>query len=140
MKNIKIAYWIITLCTLLGFAISAFNEIAHSPKTFVETTQGLGYPAYFLTLLGTAKIIGILVLLVPKYYRLKEWAYAGLVIDCIAAFWSEMAVGNPMASIKSVVVFAFVMLSYSLLLKMERGVNESYVKGPSVTNAGQKIV
>ncbi|MBD0382584.1 DoxX family protein [Paenibacillus sedimenti] len=140
MKNIKITYWIITVCTLIGFAISAFNEIAHSPKTFMETTQLLGYPAYFLTLLGVAKIMGIIVLLVPKYYRLKEWAYAGLTIDCIAAFWSEMAVGNPMGSIKSVVVFMFVMLSYYLLLKMERGMNESYENGQMVTKTQQKVV
>ncbi|AFC28610.1 hypothetical protein PM3016_1696 [Paenibacillus mucilaginosus 3016] len=130
MRNIKIAYWVITLCTLTGFAISAFNEITHSPKTFMDTTQLLGYPPYFLTLLGVAKIIGILVLLVPRYYRLKEWAYAGLTIDCIAAFWSELAVGNPMAGIKAVVVFAFVMLSYFLLLRMEKGLNKSAESGP----------
>ncbi|MCR2805591.1 DoxX family protein [Paenibacillus soyae] len=121
MKKIKIAYWIVTACTLIGFAISAFNEITHSPKTFTGTTELLGYPAYFLTLLGVAKIIGIIVLLVPRYYRLKEWAYAGFTIDCISAFWSMMAVGNPMGSIQSVVVFLFVMLSYYLLLKMEKG-------------------
>jgi hypothetical protein len=140
MKKIKITYWIITVCTLIGFAISAYNEIAHSPETFIKTTELLGYPAYFLTLLGVAKILGIIVLLVPKYYRLKEWAYAGLTIDCISAFWSEMAVGNPMGSIKSVVVFMFVMLSYYLLLKMERGRNESYEKGLIVGSAQHKIV
>ncbi|MEW9698418.1 DoxX family protein [Paenibacillus sp. SI8] len=121
MKKIIITYWVITVCTLIGFSLSAVNEIAQSPKTFIETTQLLGYPAYFLTLLGVAKLIGIIVLLVPKYYRLKEWAYAGFTIDCIAAFWSENAVGNPMGSIKSVVVFMFVMLSYYMLRKMQRG-------------------
>ncbi|UJF33977.1 DoxX family protein [Paenibacillus hexagrammi] len=121
MKKIKIAYWIITACTLIGFALSAFNELARTPETFVSTTQHLGYPAYFLTLLGTAKVIAIIILLIPNYYRLKEWVYAGLTIDCISAFWSEMAVGNPMGSIKSVVVLAFVMLSYYLLLRMEKG-------------------
>ncbi|NEW07697.1 DoxX family protein [Paenibacillus sp. SYP-B3998] len=121
MKKIKITYWVITICTLIGFLLSAVNEIARSPKTLVETTQLLGYPAYFLTMLGIAKLIGIIVLLVPKNYRLKEWAYAGFAIDCIAAFWSENAVGNPMGSIKSVVVFLFVMLSYYMLRKMQKG-------------------
>lgn len=121
MKKIKITYWVITICTLIGFLLSAVNEISHSSKTFIETTQLLGYPAYFLTILGVAKILGIIVLLVPKYNRLKEWAYAGFTIDCIAAFWSEHAVGNPMGSIKSVVVLLFVMLSYYMLLKMQRG-------------------
>ncbi|MFC0216339.1 DoxX family protein [Paenibacillus chartarius] len=140
MKKVKIMYWIVTVCTLIGFAISAFNEIAHSPKTFTQTTELLGYPAYFLTLLGVAKILGILVLLVPKYYRLKEWAYAGFTIDCISAFWSQMAVGNPMGSIQSVVVITFVLLSYYLLLRMERGLNKSVEHGGIMTGAQQKVV
>ncbi|MNK21907.1 hypothetical protein D3C87_401750 [compost metagenome] len=122
MRKIQIAYWIITACTLIGFLLSAVNELIRSPETLISTTQLLGYPAYFLTLLGVAKIIGILVLVIPKYFRLKEWAYAGFTIDCISAFWSEMAVGNPKGSIKSIVVFLFVMLSYYLLRKMQKGV------------------
>ncbi|MGW8958706.1 DoxX family protein [Paenibacillus sp. NPDC055715] len=121
MKKIKVTYWIITICTLIGFLLSAINEIFQSPKTLVETTQLLGYPVYFLTILGVAKVIGIIVLLIPNYYRLKEWAYAGFTIDCIAAFWSENAVGNSMGSIKSVIVFLFVMLSYYMLRKMQSG-------------------
>ncbi|MNS55423.1 hypothetical protein D3C72_882580 [compost metagenome] len=122
MRKIQIAYWIITACTLIGFLLSAVNELIRSPETLISTTQLLGYPAYFLTLLGVAKIIGILVLVIPKYFRLKEWAYAGFTIDCISAFWSEMTVGNPKGSIKSIVVFLFVMLSYYLLRKMQKGV------------------
>ncbi|MCZ8519633.1 MULTISPECIES: DoxX family protein [Paenibacillus] len=120
MSKLKITYWIITGCTLLGFLLSAVNELSYSPKTVFETTQLLGYPAYFLTLLGVAKLIGIAVLLFPRYNRLKEWAYAGFTIDCIAAFWSEQAVGNGMGSIKSVVVLLFVLLSYYLLLKLQK--------------------
>lgn len=134
MKKIKIAYWIITACTLIGFGISAFNEITHSPQTFTDTTELLGYPAYFLTLLGVAKVMGIIVLLVPRYYKLKEWAYAGFTIDCISAFWSEMAVGNLMGSIQPVVVLMFVLLSYYLLLRMEKGMSASYEKGLQVTS------
>ncbi|MNV93341.1 hypothetical protein D3C71_1880220 [compost metagenome] len=100
--------------------LSAVSEITKAPANLIETTQVLGYPAYFLTLLGVAKLIGILVLLIPNYYRLKEWAYAGFTIDCISAFWSEMAVGNPKGSIKSIVVFLFVMLSYYLLRRIQK--------------------
>ncbi|MBB3112245.1 hypothetical protein FHS18_004331 [Paenibacillus phyllosphaerae] len=140
MKKVKITYWIITVCTLIGFGISAFNEIAHSPATFTQTTELLGYPAYFLTLLGVAKIIGIVVLLVPRYYRLKEWAYAGLTIDCISAFWSQMAVGNPKGSIQSVVVITFVLLSYYLLLRMERGVTTASAATSSRTGEQKAVL
>ncbi|MFB9328872.1 DoxX family protein [Paenibacillus aurantiacus] len=140
MKSIKIAYWIITACTLIGFAISAFNELAHSPKTFVGTTELLGYPVYFLTLLGVAKVIGIIVLLVPKYYRLKEWAYAGLTIDCISAFWSQLAVGNPMGVIQPVAVLFFVLLSYYLLRKMESGLAQNQRSGLAASRAEHHVV
>ncbi|MFC4098988.1 DoxX family protein [Paenibacillus xanthanilyticus] len=140
MKSIKITYWIITACTLIGFAISAFNELTHSPKTFTGTTELLGYPAYFLTLLGVAKVIGIIVLLVPKYYRLKEWAYAGLTIDCISAFWSQMAVGNPMGGIQPVAVLLFVLLSYYLMRKMESGAVRNHGGGFAAVNAEQRVV
>lgn len=123
MRKIQIAYWIVTACTLIGFLLSAVNEIIRSPDTLISTTQLLGYPAYFLTLLGVAKVIGIGVLVIPKYFRLKEWAYAGFTIDCISAFWSEIAVGNPKGSIKSVVVLSFVLLSYYLLRRMQKGVD-----------------
>ena len=121
MKKIKITYWIITGCTLIGFLLSAVNELLRTPQTLEDTTQLLGYPAYFLTLLGVAKVIGIIVLLLPNFNRLKEWAYAGFTIDCIAAFWSENAIGNPAGSMKSVIVFMFVMLSYYLFRKMQKG-------------------
>lgn len=136
MRKIKITYWVVTVCTLIGFAFSAFTELTHSPASLVGTTQLLGYPVYFLTLLGVAKIIGILVLAVPKYYRLKEWAYAGFTIDCISAGWSEIAVGNPMGSIKAIVVLLFVLLSYYLMLKMNKGMSTSIVKTFGVTGAG----
>ncbi|WP_433943788.1 DoxX family protein [Paenibacillus sp. SN-8-1] len=130
MKRLKIAYWIITACTLIGFLLSAVNEIIRSPDTLISTTQLLGYPAYFLTLLGVAKIIGIVVLIIPKYYRIKEWAYAGFTIDCISAFWSEIAVGNPKGSIKSIVVISFVLLSYYLLRRMQKGMELQVASEP----------
>jgi hypothetical protein len=36
----------------------------------------LGYPPYLLAILGTAKILGSIVLVLPKFRLLKEWAYA----------------------------------------------------------------
>jgi hypothetical protein len=71
MKKIKIFYWVITICTIIGFLISAITELTHAPKTLTETTELLGYPVYFLTMLGVAKLIGIIALLIPKYDRLK---------------------------------------------------------------------
>lgn len=54
----------------------------------------LGYPAYFGKMLGAWKVLGALALVVPKYPRLKEWAYAGGFIDYTAAIVSYVAVGD----------------------------------------------
>ena len=45
----------------------------------------LGYPVYFLTLLGVWKVLGAIALLVPGLPRLKEWAYAGIVFNMTGA-------------------------------------------------------
>ncbi len=46
-------------------------------KEEVEMFTRLGYPIYFLTLLGVWKILGVIAVLIPKFPLLKEWAYAG---------------------------------------------------------------
>ena len=45
----------------------------------------LGYPSYLATILGTAKLAAAVVLLAPKLPRLKEWAYAGVLINMLGA-------------------------------------------------------
>lgn len=45
----------------------------------------LGYPAYFGVLLGIWKVLGAIVLVLPRFALLKEWAYAGMFIDFTAA-------------------------------------------------------
>lgn len=57
----------------------------------------LGYPPYLLPFIGVAKILGVIAVLVPGFPRLKEWAYAGLVFDLIGAFYSHLAVGDPVS-------------------------------------------
>lgn len=54
----------------------------------------LGYPEYFIPFTGWAKLIGVIVLLIPGYGRIKEWAYAGLFFDLIAAVYSGIAVSK----------------------------------------------
>jgi len=83
----------------------------------VENNIKLGYPEYLLYILATAKIAGVIVLLLPKWPRLKEWAYAGFFIDVIGAFWSESAIGDHTKSIKAFIVFIFLVAFYLLYRK-----------------------
>ena len=50
------------------------------PKADVDQITHLGYPVYLLTILGVWKILGVVGVLIPKFPRLKEWAYAGFFL------------------------------------------------------------
>jgi len=54
----------------------------------------LGYPVYFLTILGIWKILGVIAVLIPKFPLLKEWAYAGFFFAMSGAVFSHIASGN----------------------------------------------
>ena len=54
----------------------------------------LGYPVYFLTILGIWKILGVVAVLIPKFPLLKEWAYAGFFFAMSGAIFSHIALGN----------------------------------------------
>lgn len=54
----------------------------------------LGYPLYFLTLLGIWKILGVIAVLIPKFPLLKEWAYAGFFFTVSGAVFSHLVCGD----------------------------------------------
>ena len=83
------------------------------PEEVAKTFVHLGYPAYFAVMLGVAKLLGLAVVLAPKLPRAKEWAYAGMAIDLVAALVSHVAVdGVTTDSIPPVVFLAVVLASW----------------------------
>jgi DoxX-like family len=90
----RVVYWIATILFVLPLAWSAVLYFTEAPK-MVETMTHLGYPLYFMKILGTAKLLGVAALLYPGFPRLKEWAYAGFTFDLIGAFCSHLASGDP---------------------------------------------
>src|SRR5690606_34555887 len=100
LKYSRQIYWISTTLVILIFLYSAIVELFHLPVAVTNVHVILGYPEYFLTLLGTAKLLGVIVLALPNLNRLKEWVYAGFTFDVIAAFWSETVNSNTIGIIK----------------------------------------
>src|SRR3979490_2263097 len=101
-KRNKIIYWISTIWLALGMLATgtlqlfkAKAEGAVAPPGVYGITH-LGYPVYFLTILGIWKILGVVALLIPKFPLLKEWAYAGFFFVMSGAVFSHVAVGEPM--------------------------------------------
>jgi uncharacterized membrane protein YphA (DoxX/SURF4 family) len=67
-----------------------------APEAWTRMTH-LGYPAYFVTILGISKILGVVTLLIPKFPLLKEWAYAGFFFMMTGAVFTHVAAGNSMS-------------------------------------------
>jgi hypothetical protein len=83
MKKDKIIYWASTIIAMLTGAITAFFYFWH--PFFIEAFKHLGFPSYFRIELATAKILGMVALLVPGVpNKIKEWAYVGFTITFIS--------------------------------------------------------
>jgi hypothetical protein len=96
MKRDKIIYWVATGLLAAGMFMSAFMYLSKNPE-LIGSFEGLGFPLYFVSLLGVAKLLGAIVLLAPAGTRLKEWAYAGFIFTFIGAIWTHVATSTPFA-------------------------------------------
>jgi hypothetical protein len=92
-KRNKIIYWIATLWLSLGMMSTGIVQLLKT-KEETELMAHLGYPLYFLTILGIWKILGVIAALVPKFPLLKEWAYAGFFFTATGAVFSHLAAGD----------------------------------------------
>ena len=97
-KASKIIYWIATIWLALGMLSSGIVQVL-KVKEEIDFIINMGYPAYFLTILGIWKILGVVAVLIPKFPLLKEWAYAGFFFAMSGAVFSHMALGNSMKEI-----------------------------------------
>ncbi|MEX6689121.1 DoxX family protein [Danxiaibacter flavus] len=101
-KRNKIIYWIATLWLALGMVATGLVQVLKqqaegqlSPPGVYGITQ-LGYPVYFLTIIGVWKLLGVVAILVPRFPLLKEWAYAGFFFIMSGAIFSHIATGHSM--------------------------------------------
>ncbi len=112
MKKYKIIFWVTTgIIFLFEGVMVAFTS---QSEMSVEGITSLGYPVYFGTMLAVFKVVGTLVLIIPQVpRRIKEWAYAGFMIDFIAAFVSLVVVGGfTTTSILPIVFIGILIASY----------------------------
>jgi hypothetical protein len=113
-KRKTLWYWIITV--ILSFCIfSGGLAQAMQVKGVVEGFKPLGYPVYFISIIGVWKVLGIIAILIPGYKLLKEWAYAGMFFVMTGAVISHIAAGNVTAQIIAPIFLAvFTVLSWYL--------------------------
>jgi hypothetical protein len=92
-KRNRIIYWIATVWLALGMTSTGIVQLIKM-KEEADMMAHLGYPLYFLTILGVWKLLGVITVLLPKFPLLKEWAYAGFFFSMSGAVFSHLAVGD----------------------------------------------
>jgi hypothetical protein len=117
-KTRTITYWIMNglVAFFIGSGgIAQVMQYFGSPHGVVPV---LGYPMYFFAILGFWKFFGALTILVPRYPRLKEWAYAGIFFDLTGAAASNAMSGGYGAYgfhiIAPLIITGFMLASWAL--------------------------
>jgi hypothetical protein len=113
-KARTVGYWICTVLVGLSFLSGGIVDVLRVPQALEGMTQ-LGYPPYFMTILGVWKILGAIVVFLPGFALIKEWAYAGMIFDLTGASASHIAVGDDVAHIVTpLVLTGLVVASWAL--------------------------
>jgi hypothetical protein len=94
MKAKIVTYWTTTILVAFFIGGGGGAQIAQYLGKPHGVVPLLGYPMYFFGILGFWKVLGAIAILVPRFPRLKEWAYAGIFFDLTGAAASCAAVGG----------------------------------------------
>ncbi len=118
-KTQKIIYWVATGAFSAMMLLSAFMYLTMNPEIVKGFTAG-GLPIYLVYLLGIAKLLGVVGLLVPGFPKIREWAYAGYTFNLIGAVWVHVATSTPFVG---PLIFLVVLgVSYYFNMKLREGV------------------
>jgi uncharacterized membrane protein len=109
-----IAYWIVTVLVAAGYYMGGVLYVMRGQQV-IDGAKALGYPLYFMVLLGVWKILGATAILLPKTPVIKEWAYAGMFINLTGAVVSNYVMGMGAAELISPLInLALVIASWAL--------------------------
>lgn len=116
-KLIKGLYWGATGLLSAMMLFSAFGYF--TSDQMVAAFQHLGFPNYFRVELGSAKILGVIAILIPGKITLKEWAYAGFTFTFVSAFIAHTSSGDPVSiAIAPIIALALLAGSYATFKKV----------------------
>jgi len=87
----RIAYWVATVFLCVEFGVGGVWDLLRIPLVR-PVIERLGYPEYLLIIVGVWKLLAGVAMLVPRFPRLKEWAYAGRLFSLTGAIASHLAI------------------------------------------------
>src|SRR3954470_24464032 len=106
----KIIYWSTTglLCLAL---FGSLSYLTGSPEVVAGFAKA-GYPQHLRIVLGIAKPVAAIVLLLPGFALLKEWGYAGVTFPWVMATISSYLSGEGIKTVLPVILLALLAVSY----------------------------
>jgi hypothetical protein len=106
----KIVYWASTAIACLAL----FGSLSYltGSKEVVDGFAKAGYPQYLRIVLGIAKPAAAVVLLLPGFALLKEWAYAGVTFALVMATISATSLGDVKSATLASTILVLVAVSY----------------------------
>jgi len=113
-KRNKIIYWIATIWLSLGMVSTGAVQLfkGKTGAGGVDIITQLGYPLYFITILGVWKLLGVIAVLIPKFPLIKEWAYAGFFFAMSGAALSHIISGTANEIFPSLLLLVLTMVSW----------------------------
>ena len=105
----KLIYVTSTAILVVELMAGAFMDLARLPYV-VEDVRSLGYPVYVLYIVGVWKVLAVAALLLPRFPRLREWAYAGVFFEMFGAVESHLLAGHPVGKYAAPLAFTFLAL------------------------------
>jgi uncharacterized membrane protein YphA (DoxX/SURF4 family) len=119
MNGRSIGYWATTVLVAIMLVPGGIVQVLRMPENAAGFAH-LGYPLYFMVWLGICKLLGGVVLLLPRLPRLKEWAYAGIAIDFTSATVSHAASGDALWHVIAPLVCTAILLTSWALRPADR--------------------
>jgi uncharacterized membrane protein YphA (DoxX/SURF4 family) len=108
----NVAYWVSTVLVVALSLFAGFVYLSGGPKA-VQGFAHVGYPQQLRVLLGIAKVVGGVTLILPGLGRLKEWAYAGFTFTWIAAFVAHYLANDGPIAYTPLILLVFLAVSYA---------------------------
>jgi uncharacterized membrane protein YphA (DoxX/SURF4 family) len=108
----RIAYWVCTLLVVAPSILAGVTYLRGTPQA-VQGFAHVGYPQQLRVLLGIAKVLGAITLVVPGLPTLKEWAYAGFTFTWIAAFFAHYLAKDGSIAFMPLILLLLLAVSYA---------------------------
>ena len=107
----KVIYWGCTGLVAAMSLLAALGYLSGSPQA-VQGFAHVGYPQQLRIILGIAKALGAIALLIPGLPTLKEWSYAGFTFAWISAYIAHHIAKDGPVQYMPLVLLALLIVSY----------------------------